>query len=131
MPDTVNREPLEIMRCIVDRIDKWHRDEQLSARLKCTADFPYGAFGRIEVLQYLKQEDGIERVVYHRQTARITKYIRSQFVAAVDRRIIETDDAVRRVQVGDVAAVATTDVKNTTIAQHAQGLSRTNMKPVG
>src|SRR5262244_782724 len=110
MPDTVNRKPLEIIRCIVDRIDKWHRDEQFPARLKCAADFPYSAFGRTDVLQYLKQEDGIERVVYHWQAARIAEYVRSQFVAAVDGRIIETDEAVRCVQVGDVVAVATANV---------------------
>src|SRR5262245_14325563 len=110
MSDTMQREPLEIVGGIVDRIDKRHRDEQLPARVQYAADFLYGAFGRIEVLQYLEQENSIEYVVCHRQTARIAEYVWAQCVAAVGRRIIETDNPVRRMQVGDVAAVATTNV---------------------
>ena len=47
------------------------------------------------------------------------------------RRLIETDDTVRRVQVGDVTAAATDRVKDTTVAQRVYGLAQTRMKPVG
>ena len=75
--DTVDRKTLKIVGRIMDGIQERDRQVQCSAMSQDALDFCQHRGTRINMFQYLEQQDDINRVVHNRKVSSVGEHVRS------------------------------------------------------